>query len=69
MYDGEYPTMQSFGAWLAVKLFAGAVEETGGDTTPAKLIEAMSSVTIDTPAGPYTMSEYRTCTWARAATP
>ena len=25
-YDGEYPTMQSFGAWLAVNLFAGAVE-------------------------------------------
>ena len=52
MYDGEYPTMQSFGAWLAVNLFAGAVEQNGGDTTPAKLIEAMSSVTIDTPAGP-----------------
>ena len=58
MYDGEYPTMQSFGAWLAVNLFAGAVEQNGGDTTPAKLIEAMSSVTIDTPAGPYKMSEY-----------
>jgi branched-chain amino acid transport system substrate-binding protein len=59
MYDGEYPTMQSFGAWLAVNLFAGAVEENGGDTTPAKLIEGMSSVTIDTPAGPYKMSEYQ----------
>ena len=59
MYDGEYPTMQSFGAWLAVNLFAGAVEQNGGDTTPAKLIEAMSSVTIDTPAGPYKMSKYQ----------
>ncbi len=58
-YDGAYPTMQSFGAWLAVNLFAGAVEQTGGDTTPATLIDAMSSVTIDTPAGPYTMSEYQ----------
>lgn len=58
MFDGEYPTMQSFGAWLAVNLFAGAVEKNGGDTTPAKLVEAMSSVTIDTPAGPYKMSEY-----------
>ena len=58
-YDGQYPTMQSFGAWLAVNLFAGAVEKTGGDTTPAKLIDAMSSVTIDTPAGPYTMSKYQ----------
>jgi branched-chain amino acid transport system substrate-binding protein len=59
MYDGEYPTMQSFGAWLAVNLFAGAVEANGGDTTPAKLIEGMSSVTIDTPAGPYKMSKYQ----------
>jgi branched-chain amino acid transport system substrate-binding protein len=59
MYDGEYPTMQSFGAWLAVNLFAGAVEQNGGDTTPAKLIEGMSSVTIDTPAGPYKMSKYQ----------
>ena len=58
-YDGAYPTMQSFGAWLAVNLFAGAVESTGGDTTPAKLIEAMSTVTIDTPAGPYKMSKYQ----------
>ena len=58
-YNGEYPTMQSFGAWLAVNLFAGAVKQTGGDTTPAKLIEAMSSVTIDTPAGPYSMSKYQ----------
>jgi branched-chain amino acid transport system substrate-binding protein len=58
-YDGEYPTMQSFGAWLAVNLFAGAVEANGGDTTPAKLIEGMSTVTIDTPAGPYKMSQYQ----------
>ena len=58
MYDGEYPTMQSFGAWVAIKLFADAVEANGGDTTPAKLIESMSSVTIDTPAGPYKMSKY-----------
>jgi branched-chain amino acid transport system substrate-binding protein len=59
MYDGEYPTMQSFGAWVAIKLFADAVEANGGDTTPAKLIESMSSVTIDTPAGPYKMSKYQ----------
>ena len=57
--DGEYPTMQSFGAWLAVNLFAGAVEANGGDTSPDKLKEAMSSVTIDTPAGPYKMSAYQ----------
>ena len=42
-----------------MNLFAEAVEQTDGDTTPAKLIEAMSSVTIDTPAGPYKMSPYQ----------
>ena len=57
-YGGEYPTMQSFGAWLAVNLFAEAVKKTGGDTTPSALIDAMSSITIDTPAGPYSMSKY-----------
>jgi len=42
-----------------VNLFAGAVEANGGDTSPDKLKEAMSSVTIDTPAGPYKMSAYQ----------
>ena len=35
-YDGATPTMQSFGDMAAVNLFAGAVEQNGGDTTPAK---------------------------------
>jgi ABC-type branched-subunit amino acid transport system substrate-binding protein len=58
-WNGEYPTMQTFGAWLAVNLFMEAVKKTNGDTTPAKLIEAMSTMTLDTPAGPYTMSAYQ----------
>ena len=58
-WDGEYPTMQSFGAWLAVNLFLEAVEKTNGDTTPSALIDALSNMTIDTPAGPYTMSPYQ----------
>lgn len=58
-WNGEYPTMQSFGAWLAVNLFVEGVKKTGGDTTPAALIDAMSNLTIDTPAGPYTMSKYQ----------
>ena len=59
-WGGEYPTMQGFGAWLAVNLFVEAVKKTNGDTTPATLIEAMSTMSLDTPAGMYTMSPYET---------
>ena len=59
-WGGEYPPMQAFGAWLAVNMFAEAVKKTNGDTTPAALIEAMSTMSLDTPAGPYTMSPYQT---------
>ena len=40
-------------------MFAKAVEATGGDTTPAKLIEAMSTMSLDTPAGKVTISPYQ----------
>ena len=40
-------------------LYAKALELTGGDTTPAKVIEAMSTLSIDTPAGKVTMSPYK----------
>jgi len=57
-WDGEYPTMQSFGAWMAVNLIAGAIEANDGDSSPEKLKEAMATVTLDTPAGTYKMSPY-----------
>jgi branched-chain amino acid transport system substrate-binding protein len=58
-WGGEYPTMQTFGAWVGVNLFVKGVEATGGDTTPAKLIDAMSSMVLDTPTGTYTFAPYQ----------
>ena len=57
-WDGEYPNLNAWGGWFAVNLFLEGVKKTGGDTTPAKLIEAMATATIDTPAGPVTMGAY-----------
>jgi ABC-type branched-subunit amino acid transport system substrate-binding protein len=59
LYPDEYPTPQGFGGYQAVMLFAKAVEATGGDTTPAKVIAAMSTMTMDTPAGKVTMAPYK----------
>jgi branched-chain amino acid transport system substrate-binding protein len=59
MWNGEYPAPQAFSAWLAVNLLLEGVKKTNGDTTPAKLIEAMSTVVYDTPAGKYTMGKYQ----------
>jgi len=58
MWDGEYPNLNSWGGWLAVNLFVEGLKKTNGDTTPAKLIEAMSTATLDTPSGPYTMAAF-----------
>lgn len=58
MWD-QYPAPQAFSAWAAVNLFLEGVKKTDGDTTPAKLIEAMSTMSYDTPAGKYTMSPYQ----------
>ena len=51
--------MQSFGAWLAVNLFAEGGEGHGRRHHAGWLIDAMSTITIDTPAGPYSMSQYQ----------
>jgi branched-chain amino acid transport system substrate-binding protein len=59
MWNGEYPAPQAFSAWAAVNLFLEGVKKTNGDTTPAKLIEAMSTVAYETPAGTYTMGKYQ----------
>ena len=59
LYPDQYPTPQAFGGWQAVMLFAKAVEATGGDVTPAKTIAAMSTMTLDTPAGKVTMAPYK----------
>lgn len=57
-WDGEYPQTQSSAGWIAVNLFAEAVKKTDGDTSPEALKKALASISIDTPAGPYSLVEY-----------
>ena len=57
-WDGEYPQTQSSAGWIAVNLFTEAVKKTNGDASPEALKAAMSNITLDTPAGPYTMVQY-----------
>ena len=58
LWDGERPTMAAFGGWLAARIFLAAVEATGGDTKPEALLGAMATLTIDTPAGRYTLGPH-----------
>jgi branched-chain amino acid transport system substrate-binding protein len=48
---GSVPTTQGGATDQALLIFLEAVKMTGGDTTPAKLNEAIHKVKIDTPAG------------------
>ena len=59
LYPDEHPNAEVYGGYQAIMLFAKAVEATGGDTTPAKVIAAMSTMTMDTPAGKLTMQPYK----------
>jgi ABC-type branched-subunit amino acid transport system substrate-binding protein len=59
LYPGENPTPQAFGGWQAVMMSVEAVKLTKGDTTPAKLIEVMSTMTLETPGGSMTMKPYK----------
>ena len=59
MWNGEYPPVQAFQAWQAVHVFLEAVKKTNGDTTPAKLLDAMSTLSFETPAGKMTLGRYR----------
>jgi len=59
LYPGEFPMPQGYGAAQGIFMFAKALEMTGGDPTPAKLIEAMSTMSFDTPAGKITMQPYQ----------
>jgi branched-chain amino acid transport system substrate-binding protein len=59
LYPGEYPTPETYGGWQAVMLFAEGVKTLNGDTSdPAKVIEAMKTLSMDTPTGTVTMSKY-----------
>lgn len=59
LYPNELPTTQGYTGWTAVMLYNEALKVTGGDTTPAKVIEAMSTISLETPAGKVTMSPYK----------
>jgi len=60
LYPGQYPTPQAYGAWQGVMMYIEGLKKTGGDTTPAKVIEAMSNLSLDTPAGKMTIVPYKT---------
>jgi branched-chain amino acid transport system substrate-binding protein len=51
LYPDEFPTPQGYGAWQGVMMYLEGLKVTGGDTTPAKVIEAMANLSLDTPAG------------------
>ena len=59
LYPDENPTPQAFGGWQAVMMAVEAIKLTNGDLTPAKLIEAMSTMTLETPGGSMTMQPYK----------
>jgi branched-chain amino acid transport system substrate-binding protein len=59
LYPGESPTPQAYGAWQGVMLYAEGLKVTDGDTTPAKVIEAMSNMSLDTPAGKLTIVPHK----------
>jgi branched-chain amino acid transport system substrate-binding protein len=65
LYPGEYPTPQGYGAWQGVMMYIEALKATGGDTTPSKVIVAMSNMTLDTPAGKVTIVPYESAFVAR----
>ena len=60
LYPGQYPTPQGYGAWQGVMMYLEALKSTGGDTAPAKVIEAMSTMSFDSPAGKVTIVPYET---------
>lgn len=59
LYPDEYPTPQGYGAWQGVMMYLEGLKLTGGDTTPAKVIQAMSTMSFDSPAGKVTIVPYQ----------
>ena len=60
LYPGEYPAPQAYGGYQAVELFLQGVKASGGDTTPATLVKAMSTLTMTgLPGGDVTMKPYK----------
>ncbi len=59
LYPGEKPTPQGYGAWQGVMLYLEGLKATGGDTDPKKVIPAMSTLTMDSPAGKFTIVPFQ----------
>jgi branched-chain amino acid transport system substrate-binding protein len=59
LYPGEKPTPQGYGAWQGVMLYLEGLKATGGDTDPKKVIPAMSNLTMDSPAGKFTIVPFQ----------
>jgi branched-chain amino acid transport system substrate-binding protein len=59
LFPGEKPTPQGYGAWQGVMMYIEALKATKGDTTPATVIKAMSTMTMDSPAGKFTVVPYQ----------
>ena len=60
LYPGEKPTPQGYGAWQGIMLYLEGLKATGGDTDPKKVIPAMSNLTMDSPAGKFTIVPFQT---------
>jgi branched-chain amino acid transport system substrate-binding protein len=59
LFKGESPTPQAYGAWQGVMMYLAGLKATGGDTTPAKVIQAMSNMSFDSPAGQVQIVPYQ----------
>jgi len=59
LYNGEKPTPQAYGSWQGVMLYLEGLKATGGDTDPAKVIPAMADLTMDGPAGSFTIVPFQ----------
>jgi len=48
--------LESLGADVALTMYLEAVKATGGDTSPAKINDALRKVKVETPAGTYSFT-------------
>jgi branched-chain amino acid transport system substrate-binding protein len=59
LYNGEKPTPQAYGAWQGVMMYLEALKATGGDTDPKKVIPEMAKLSMDSPAGKFTVVPFQ----------
>jgi branched-chain amino acid transport system substrate-binding protein len=59
LFNGEKPTPQAYGSWQGVMMYLEALKATGGDTDPKKVIPAMANLTMDSPAGKFTIVPFQ----------